>query len=139
MDLITNHLDANKLSALHYPPDFIEVGDLESDAEFVDTPLVSHFLDSNYESNDSEVINDIYGNTAYCDHDRRINKFDIRDLAFPCIQGSRQFVAYFEPNLSMKIIKQKAFTTIMGKELVSRNDNFVAIVRNVHVFVGSFT
>ncbi|GJV92124.1 hypothetical protein Tco_1539937 [Tanacetum coccineum] len=129
----------DQLSALHYPPDFIEVGDLESDAEFVDTPLVSHFLDSNYESNDSEVINDIYGNTAYCDHDRRINKFDIRDLAFPCIQGSRQFVAYFEPNLSMKIIKQKAFTTIMGKELASRNDNFVAIVRNVHVFVGSFT
>ncbi|GJS42817.1 hypothetical protein Tco_0567860 [Tanacetum coccineum] len=32
-----------------------------------------------------------------------------------------------------------AFNTTMVKKLASRHDNFVAIVRNVHVFVESFT
>ncbi|GKA04234.1 hypothetical protein Tco_0677015 [Tanacetum coccineum] len=117
------------------PPDFHEIDDIVFDAEFVDTPLVSPFLDSD----DGEVINDIYLNTEYCNYNRQINKFDERDLAFPCMIGFRQFVAYFDPNLSMNIITRKALNTIMVNQLASRDDNFVAIIRNVHVFVGSFT
>ncbi|GJS29894.1 hypothetical protein Tco_0490514 [Tanacetum coccineum] len=72
------------------PPDFLEIDDLESNVEFMDTPVVSPFLDSDGESDDGEVVNDIYVNTKYCDADRRINKFYMRDLAFPCIIGFRQ-------------------------------------------------
>ncbi|GKC11493.1 hypothetical protein Tco_1008275 [Tanacetum coccineum] len=53
--------------------------------------------------------------------------------------GFRQFVAYFDPNLSMKIITRKALNTIMVNQLSSRDDNFVGIVRNVHMYAGSFT
>nr|GEV57988.1 MAK10-like protein [Tanacetum cinerariifolium] len=219
------------------PLDFLEVDDIESDFEFEDTPLVSLFLDSDVESNDDEVIKDMneYVNTGYCDRDRKINKFDMRCLAYPCIienvnpfgspvppnlprdqvvqeldelvknsvvinsrleninhnqfiitppvspeqllndfmspfdflevddlesdfeskdttlvspfldsvvesdDGFRQLVAYFDHILTMNLITRKAFKTIMVKELASRNNNLVAIVRNVHVFVGSFT
>ncbi|GJZ32370.1 hypothetical protein Tco_0577806 [Tanacetum coccineum] len=94
------------------PPDFLEMNDLEFDVQFEDTPFVSLFLDSDDESNDGEVINDIYVNTG---------------------------LLHFDPILSMNIITRKTFNTIMVKELASRDNNFVAIVRNVHVFVGSFT
>ncbi|GJT86650.1 hypothetical protein Tco_1068367 [Tanacetum coccineum] len=39
----------------------------------------------------------------------------------------------------MNIITRKALNTIMLKQIESRDDNFVAIVKNVHVFIGSFT
>ncbi|GJW03472.1 hypothetical protein Tco_1562328 [Tanacetum coccineum] len=121
------------------PPDLLKIDDIVSDAESVDTPRVSPFLDSDDESDEGEVINDIYLNTKYYNYNRQINKFDERELAFPCIIDFRQFVAYFDPNLSMNIITRRALNIIMVQQLASRDDNFVAIVRNVHVFVRSFT
>ncbi|GJW51239.1 nuclear poly(A) polymerase 1 [Tanacetum coccineum] len=87
------------------PLEFLEVGDIVSGAESVDTPLVFPFLDSYDKSDD----------------------------------GFRKFVAYFDPNLSMNIITRKAINTIMVNQLASRDNNFVAIVRNVQVFIASFT
>nr|GEX88768.1 Gag-Pol polyprotein [Tanacetum cinerariifolium] len=69
-----------------HPLDLFEIDDIVSDAESVDTPLVSPFLDSDNESDDGEALN-----------------------------------------------------TIMVKQFASRDNNFVAIVRNIHVIVGSFT
>ncbi|GJS86057.1 hypothetical protein Tco_0752598 [Tanacetum coccineum] len=43
-----------------------------------------------------------------------------------------EFVAYFDPILPLNITR-KTFNTIMVKELASRENNLVAIVRNVHV------
>ncbi|GJY13074.1 hypothetical protein Tco_0382383 [Tanacetum coccineum] len=41
------------------PSKFLEVDDIISDAESMDTPLVSPFLDSYDKSNHDEVVNDI--------------------------------------------------------------------------------
>ncbi|GKA56790.1 hypothetical protein Tco_0755862 [Tanacetum coccineum] len=92
----------------------LEIDNLESDNESIDTPLVSPFLDSDDGSNDGELLNGLeeYGN---------------------------EVVAYFDPFLLMNIIMRKAYNTIMVEGLESKGRNLVSIVRNVYVFVGSFT
>ncbi|GJW41549.1 hypothetical protein Tco_0067394 [Tanacetum coccineum] len=89
----------------------IDVDDLESDDELIDTPLVSPFLDSDDESDDGEVLNEL----------------------------DEKFVAYFDPFFPMNIITRRAYNTIMVEGLASTGRNLVAIVRDVYVFVGSFT
>nr|GEV49372.1 hypothetical protein [Tanacetum cinerariifolium] len=68
-----------------------------------------------------------------------INSIDGDELAFPCMIGFRKFFAYFDPFLSMNIITCKAYNTIMVEGLENTRKNLVAIVRDVYVFVGSFT
>ncbi|GKE72340.1 hypothetical protein Tco_1534381, partial [Tanacetum coccineum] len=70
---------------------------------------------------------------------RIINNIDGDDLAFPCMIGFRKFVAYSDPFLPMNIITRKAYNTIMVEGLKSTGRNLVAIVKDVYVFVGSFT
>ncbi|GKC44804.1 hypothetical protein Tco_1062526 [Tanacetum coccineum] len=83
--------------------------DLMSDDESIDRPLVSPFLDSDDESDDGDVPNELdeYGSEGKFYHNRIINSLDGEDLAFPCLE--------------------------------STGTNLVAIVRDVYVFVGSFT
>ncbi|GJY43657.1 hypothetical protein Tco_0431870 [Tanacetum coccineum] len=123
------------------PPDEIVMDDLESDDESVDTPLVSPFLDSDDESDDGEVLNELdeYGNAGIFYHNRIINSLDGEDLSFPCMIGFRKFVAYFDPFFPMNIITRKAYNTIIVEGLESTGRNLVAIVRDVYVFVESFT
>nr|GEV85313.1 homeodomain-like protein [Tanacetum cinerariifolium] len=115
--------------------------DLESDDESVDTPLISPFLDSDNESDDVEVLDELdeYGNAENFYRNRIINSLDGEDLAFPCMIGFRKFVAYFDPFLPMNIITRKACNTIMVEGLESTRRIMVAIVRDVYVFFGSFT
>ncbi|GJR66144.1 zf-CCHC domain-containing protein [Tanacetum coccineum] len=83
--------------------------DLESDDESIDTPLVYPFLDSDDDSDDGEVLDELdeYGNAGNFYRNRIINSLDREDLAFPGLES-------------------------MGR-------NLVAIVRDVYVFIGSFT
>ncbi|GKC66907.1 hypothetical protein Tco_1099505, partial [Tanacetum coccineum] len=98
-------------------PNETNMNDLESDDESVDTPLVSPFPHS----------------------EKAINSFDGDDLAFQCMIGFRKSVAYFDTFLPMNIITHKAYNTIMVERLESTGKNLVAVVRDVYVFVGSFT
>ncbi|GKA94410.1 hypothetical protein Tco_0816448 [Tanacetum coccineum] len=129
------------LNGFTQQPNEIDVDDLEPDDESVDTPLVSPFLDSDDDSDDGEVLNELeeYGNAGQLCRQRAINSFDGDDLAFQCMIGFRKFVAYFDPFLPMNIITRKAYNTIMVEGLESTGKNLVAIVRDVYVFVGSFT
>ncbi|GJZ62975.1 hypothetical protein Tco_0619396 [Tanacetum coccineum] len=54
------------LNGFTQQPNEIDVDDLEPDDESVDTPLVSPFLDSNDDSNNGEVLNELeeYGNAG---------------------------------------------------------------------------
>nr|GEU51033.1 hypothetical protein [Tanacetum cinerariifolium] len=114
---------------------------LKSNDESVDTPLVSPFLDSDDKSDDDEVLNELdeYGNAGNFYRKRIINSLDGEDLAFPCMIGFRKFVTYFDPFLPMNIITHKAYNIIMLEGLESMGRNLVAIVRDVYVFVRSFT
>ncbi|GKE15222.1 hypothetical protein Tco_1422799 [Tanacetum coccineum] len=117
------------------PHDLLEMDDLESYSESSDTPLISPFLDSDDESDDGEVINELneYGNIRDFHHNRIINSIDENDLTFPCMIGFKKFVAYFDPFLPMNIIMHKAYNTIMVEGLKS-------IMKELDsVFVGSFT
>ncbi|GKG58808.1 hypothetical protein Tco_0594578, partial [Tanacetum coccineum] len=53
----------------------------------VDTPLVSPFLDSDNDSDDGEVLDELYeyGNRRTLRRKRIINSFDGNDLAFQCM------------------------------------------------------
>ncbi|GJV11043.1 hypothetical protein Tco_1352584 [Tanacetum coccineum] len=93
-------------------PNETNMNNLESDDEAVDTPLVSPFPHSDNDSDDEEVLN---------------------ELSF------RKFTAYLDPFLPMNIISRKAYNTIMVDGLEGTRRNLVAIVRDVYVFVGSFT
>ncbi|GJS46069.1 hypothetical protein Tco_0596190 [Tanacetum coccineum] len=108
--------------------------DLKPDDESVDTPLVSPFLDSDDDSDDGEVLNELeeYGNAGKLCRQRVINSLDGDDLAFQCMIGFRKFVAYFDPFLPMNIITCKAYNTIMVEGLESTGRNLVAIVRDVY-------
>ncbi|GJT40561.1 hypothetical protein Tco_0940426 [Tanacetum coccineum] len=87
------------------------MNDLESDDESVDTPLISPFPHSDNDSDDGEVLNELI----------------------------EKFTAYFDPFLPINIITRKAYNTLMVEGLESTGKNLVAVVRDVYVFVGSFT
>ncbi|GJR74816.1 hypothetical protein Tco_0087181 [Tanacetum coccineum] len=86
-----------------------------------------------------EEFKHIYKNVEKLRRDKAINSFDGDDLAFPCMIGFRKSVAYFDPFLLMNIITRKAYNTIMVEGLESTGKNLVAVVRDVYVFIGSFT
>ncbi|GJR42669.1 hypothetical protein Tco_0679428 [Tanacetum coccineum] len=88
------------------------MNNLESDDEAVDTPLVSPFPHSDNDSDDEEGLN---------------------ELSF------RKFTAYIDPFLPMNIISRKAYNIIMVDGLEGTGRNLVDIVRDVYVFVSSFT
>ncbi|GJV45161.1 hypothetical protein Tco_1429697 [Tanacetum coccineum] len=122
-------------------PTETNVNNLDSNDEAVDTPLVSPFPHSDNDSDDDEVLNELieYGNAGTLRRERIINSFDGDDLAFECMIGFRKFTAYLDPFLPMNIISHKAYNTIMVKGLEGTRKNPVSIVKDVYVFVGSFT
>ncbi|GKC05602.1 hypothetical protein Tco_0997212, partial [Tanacetum coccineum] len=113
----------------------------ESCSQIVDTPLVSPFPHSDNDSDDGEVPNEQsqYENARVLRRERIINSFDGDDLAFQCMIGFRKFTAYLNPFLPRNIISRKAYNTIMVEGLEGTRKNLVAIVKDVFVFVGSFT
>nr|GEY60576.1 hypothetical protein [Tanacetum cinerariifolium] len=117
------------------------MNDLESDDESVDTPLVSPFLHSDNDSDDGEMLNELieYENAGTLRQERIINCFNRHDLAFQCMIGFRKFTAYLDPFLPMNIISRKAYNTIMVGGREGTGKNLVAIVKEVYVFVESFT
>ncbi|GJX11786.1 hypothetical protein Tco_0201645 [Tanacetum coccineum] len=66
------------LNGFTQQPNEIDVDDLEPNNESVDTPLVSPFLDSDDDSDDGEVLNELeeYGNVGQLFCQRAINSFD---------------------------------------------------------------
>ncbi|GJT55408.1 homeodomain-like protein [Tanacetum coccineum] len=117
------------------------INNLETDDESGETPLVFPFPHSDNDSDDEEVLNELceYENVGMLRREKEINSFDGDDLTFQCMIGFRKFTAYFDPFLPMNIITRKAYNTIMVKGLESTRKNLVSIVRDVYVFVGSFT
>ncbi|GKA27528.1 hypothetical protein Tco_0713696 [Tanacetum coccineum] len=87
---IDSHLESiNRfLNGFTQQPNEINVDDLEPDDESVDTPLVSPFLDSDDDSDDGEVLNELeeYGNAGKLCRQMAINSFDGDDLAFQCLE-----------------------------------------------------
>ncbi|GJX29760.1 hypothetical protein Tco_0237839 [Tanacetum coccineum] len=82
-----------------------------------DTPLVSPFPHSDNDSDDGEVLNELieYENVGMLRREKAINSFDGDDLSF------------------------QSYNTIMVEGLESTGKNLVTVVRDVYVFVGSFT
>ncbi|GJV20515.1 hypothetical protein Tco_1369535 [Tanacetum coccineum] len=117
------------------------MNNLESDDESVDTPLVSPFPHSDNNSDDGEVLNELskYENVGTLRRERIINSFYGNDLAFQCMIGFKKFTANLDPFLPMNIISRKAYNTIIIEGLEGTGKNLVAIVRDVYVFVKSFT
>nr|GEX30325.1 homeodomain-like protein [Tanacetum cinerariifolium] len=117
------------------------MNDLEYDDESVDTPLVSPFPHSDNDSDDGKSLNELieYENARTLRQERIINSFNGDDLAFKCMIGFRKFTAYLDPFLPMNIISRKAYNTIMVEVLEGTRKNLVAIVKEIYVFVGSFT
>ncbi|GJV10912.1 hypothetical protein Tco_1352453 [Tanacetum coccineum] len=116
------------------------MNDHKSNDKSVDIPLVSPFPHSDNDSDDDEVLNELieYENVRMLRREKAINSFDGDDLPFQCMIEFRKFVAYFDPFLPMNIITRKAYNTIMLEGL-ERGKNLVVVVRDVYVFVGSFT
>ncbi|GJV37471.1 hypothetical protein Tco_1409948 [Tanacetum coccineum] len=117
------------------------MNNLESNDEAVDTRLVSPFPHSDNDSDDNEVLNELseYKNTGTLCRERIINSFDGDDLAFDGMIGFRKYTAYLDPFLLMNIISRKAYNTIMVKGLEGTGKNLVSIIKDVYVFVRSFT
>ncbi|GJT36215.1 homeodomain-like protein [Tanacetum coccineum] len=122
-------------------PNETNINDPESDDGSVETPLVSPFPHSDNDPDDEEVLNDLieYENAGTLRRERIINSLDGDDLAFKCMIGFRKFTAYLDPFLPMNIISRKVYNIIMVYRLEGTGKNLVAIVRDVYVFVGSFT
>ncbi|GJY29178.1 hypothetical protein Tco_0404945 [Tanacetum coccineum] len=122
-------------------PNKTNINDPEFDDGSVETPLVSPFPHSDNDSDDEEVLNELseYENVGTLRRERIINSLDGDDLAFECMIGFRKFTTYLDPFLPMNIISRKAYNTIMVDRLEGTGKNLVAIVRDVYVFVGSFT
>ncbi|GJW86505.1 hypothetical protein Tco_0161845, partial [Tanacetum coccineum] len=122
-------------------PNETNMNNLESDDELVNTPLVSPFPHSDNDSDDDEVLNELieYEHVGMLRLEKAINSFDGDELAFQYMIEFRKSIAYFDPFLPMNIITRKAYDTIMVEGLESTGKNLVAVVRDVYLFVGSFT
>ncbi|GKB18085.1 hypothetical protein Tco_0852008 [Tanacetum coccineum] len=122
-------------------PNKTNINNPEIDDGSVETPLVSPFPHSDNDSDDEEVLIELseYKNAGTLRRERIINILDGDDLAFECMIGFRKFTTYLDPFLLMNIILRKAYNTIMVDRLEGTGNNLVAIVRDVYVFVGSFT
>ncbi|GJV99707.1 hypothetical protein Tco_1554959 [Tanacetum coccineum] len=140
---VDSRLESIKRFLNHFAdqPNETSINDPESDYESVDTPLVSLFPHSDNDSDDGEVLNELieYENVRMLRREKAINSFDEDDLAFQCMIGFRKFTSYFDPFPPMNIITRKAYNTIMVEGLERTGNNLVAIVRDVYVFIGSFT
>ncbi|GKB61369.1 hypothetical protein Tco_0917555 [Tanacetum coccineum] len=99
------------LNNLSNQPNETDMNDLESDDESIHIPLVSPFPHSDNDSDDGKVLNEL----------------------------SEKFTAYLDPFLPMNIISRKAYNTITVEGLEATGKNLVAIVRDVYMFVESFT
>nr|GFA82944.1 homeodomain-like protein [Tanacetum cinerariifolium] len=93
------------------------------------------------DSNDGEILNELieYENAETLRRERIINSSDRDDLAFQCMIGFRKFTAYLDPFHPMNVISRKAYNTIMVEGLEGTGKNLIAIIKDVYVFVGSFT
>ncbi|GKB36396.1 hypothetical protein Tco_0881338 [Tanacetum coccineum] len=122
-------------------PNETNMNNLEFDDDAIDTPFVSPFPPSDNVSDDEEVLNELieYENAETLRRERIINSLDREDLAFECMIGFRKFTAYLDPFLLMNIISRKAYNTIMIIGFEGTRKNLVAIVKDVYVFVRSFT
>ncbi|GJT55987.1 hypothetical protein Tco_0991041 [Tanacetum coccineum] len=122
-------------------PNETSINNPELDNGSVDTPLVSLFPHSDNDSDDEEVLNELceYEIKGTLRRERIINSFKGDDLAFECMIGFRKFTAYLHPILPMNIISRKAYNTIIVDRLEGMGKNLIAIIRDVYVFVGSFT
>ncbi|GKC19172.1 hypothetical protein Tco_1021322 [Tanacetum coccineum] len=78
-------------------PNEINMDDLEPDDGLVDTPFVSYFLDSDDDSDDGEVLNELeeYSNAGKLCRKKVSNSFDRDDLAFQCMIGFRNYITDF--------------------------------------------
>ncbi|GKC81045.1 hypothetical protein Tco_1136762 [Tanacetum coccineum] len=122
-------------------PNEANMNNRESNDESGEKPLVSPFPHSDDDEDDEEVLKELsdYENARTLRRERIINSFDGDDVAFQCMIGFRKFTAYLDPFLPMNIISRKAYNTIMVEGLEGTGKNLVSIVKNVYVFVGSFT
>ncbi|GJW27410.1 hypothetical protein Tco_0044285 [Tanacetum coccineum] len=122
-------------------PNEINMDDPKPEDESVNTLLVSPFLDLYDDSVNGEVLSELeeYGNVRRFRHKKIINSFDGDNLTFQCMIGFRKFTTYFDPFLPMNIIMRKAYNTIMVIGLESMRTNLGDVVRDVCVFIGSFT
>nr|GEU46799.1 homeodomain-like protein [Tanacetum cinerariifolium] len=140
---VDSHLESIEqfLNNFANQPNEANMNDLESDDESVDTPLVSFFSHSDNDLDNGEVLNELseYENVGVLRQERIINGFDGDDLAFQYMIGFRKFTAYLDPFLPMNIISRKAYNTIMVEGLEGTGKNLVAIVKDVYMFVESFT
>ncbi|GJU46612.1 hypothetical protein Tco_1203878, partial [Tanacetum coccineum] len=129
------------LNSFANQPNETNTNDLESDDGSVNTPLVYPFPYSDNDSDDEEILNVLieYENAGTLRQERIINSFDGDDLVFECMIGFRKFTAYLDPFLPMNIISRKAYNTIIIEGLEGTGKNLVAIVKDVYVFVRSFT
>ncbi|GJZ31394.1 hypothetical protein Tco_0786835 [Tanacetum coccineum] len=102
-------------------PNETNMNNLKTNDESGETPLVSPFPHSDNESDDEEVLNELYEykNVGMLRREKAINSFDGDDLAFQYMIGFRKFTAYFDPFLPMNIITRKAYNTIMVEGLES--------------------
>nr|GEW50991.1 hypothetical protein [Tanacetum cinerariifolium] len=129
------------LNSFANQPNETDINNLESDNESVDTPLVSPFPHSDNDLNDGEVLNKLseYENAGVLRRERIINSSDDDDLAFKCMIGFRKFISYLNLFLLVNIISRKAYNTIMVEGLEGTGKNLVTIIKDIYVFVGSFT
>ncbi|GJY39983.1 hypothetical protein Tco_0426347 [Tanacetum coccineum] len=122
-------------------PNEANMNNHKSDDESGETPRVSPFPHSDNDSDNEETLKELsdYENVWTLRRERIINSFDGDDLAFQCMIGFRKFTAYLDPFLPMNIILRKSYNTIMVEGLEGTGKNLVSIVKDVYVFVRSFT
>ncbi|GJS29775.1 hypothetical protein Tco_0490395 [Tanacetum coccineum] len=118
-----------------------ELNELQAISTYIDYRLenIDQFLNDFTQPPNEIDMDDLDPDDESVVHYLAINSFDGDDLAFQCMIDFRKFVTYFDPFLSMNIITCKAYNTIVVEGLESIGKNLVSIVRDVYVFVGSFT
>ncbi|GJU50276.1 hypothetical protein Tco_1219831 [Tanacetum coccineum] len=114
-----------------------ELHELQRISAFVDSRLesIERFL-NNFANQPNETnMNDLESDDESVDTPL-VSPFPHSEMIWMTV---KKYVTYFDPFLAMNIITRKAYNTIMVEGLESTGKNLVVVVRDVYVFVGSFT
>ncbi|GKB24962.1 putative reverse transcriptase domain-containing protein, partial [Tanacetum coccineum] len=92
-----------------------------------------------FRTRDEDLDTGIDDYPSYCDNDKKIHIDCAHNLKFSCMIGFEFTHVNFFPLLYVNVMSKKFHNSIMKDKMVYKGDNVVGTLRNVSIFVGTFS
>nr|GEV14169.1 hypothetical protein [Tanacetum cinerariifolium] len=104
------------------------------DAKLIDAPM-----DDLAKSKNDELNTRIDDYPSYCDYNKKIRTDSAHNLKSSCMIGFDFIHVYFFPILYVNVMSKKFYNSIMKDKLEYKGNNVLGALKNVPIFVGTFS